>query len=474
MRLKYLFFFLLSINLNSQIELNNLFTDNMVLQQNSNVNFWGSADIGEELVINTTWSEESFRTKVRNNGTWFLKIKTPKAGGPYSISILCNNDTKLIENILIGEVWLASGQSNMEMTLSGRNREPVIGSQDMIAKSNNPNIRFITVGRKTSDKPETTFSGNWVESSHKTSPKFSAVAYSYANYLNEVLDVPVGIIHSSFGGSPAEAWINNKTLNQTLSKEELNYNIKSEHHKPSSLFNGMINPIIPFNINGVIWYQGESNVSRYKNYTQVMNNLIRSWRSEWGLGDFSFYFVQIAPNGSTNQGDGTTQAFLREAQLKTMQSMKNTGMVVTLDIGSTYTNHPPEKKLVGKRLAYWALAKDYGYNNLKFSGPIYDSHNVSDGKVYVKFKYAVNGVTSFGNELNGFEIAGIDKVFYDADASIDSHWSAKPGERSVLILKSDKVPNPLYIRYAWKNYIDGSLYNVEGLPASSFRSYNFE
>ena len=204
-----------------------------------------------------------------------------------------------------------------------------------------------------------------------------------------------------------------------------------------------------------------------------MNGLIKNWRDEWGLGDFPFYFVQLAPNGSLGQGNGTSQAFLREAQLKTMLSVKNTGMAVTLDIGSTITNHPPEKLLIGKRLAYWALAKNYGFDGLPYSGPIYESMKVKNNKVYVNFKYAQSGVTSYGKPLNGFEVAGEDKKFYKADASIDPHYSA--GEnRSVLILSSKHVPNPLYIRYGWKNYIEGTLYNVEGLPASSFRSYNFD
>ena len=203
---------------------------------------------------------------------------------------------------------------------------------------------------------------------------------------------------------------------------------------------------------------------------KLMNGLIKNWRDEWGLGDFPFYFVQLAPNGSLGQGNGTSQAFLREAQLRTMLSVENTGMAVTLDIGSTITNHPPEKLLIGKRLAYWALAKNYGFNSLPHSGPVYESMKVKNNKVYVNFKFAKNGVTSYGKPLSGFEIAGEDKIFYSADASIDPHWSAAWENRSVLTLSNKNVPNPLYIRYGWKNYLTPNFINKEGLPASSFSS----
>jgi len=474
MRFLYLFVFLLSFSSIAQIELSNLFSDNMVLQQESHVNLWGKAKKNQELIIYTSWSEKIIRTIVKDDGSWEVKIKTPSAGGPYNIQVICDGETKTINNVLIGEVWLASGQSNMEMTLSGNNREPVIGSLDAIANSNNTKIRFFNVKVKVSEERIDDIEGEWLEANFKNTPNFSAVAYSFAKYLNQVLDIPFGIINSPKDGSVAEAWISPDVLKKITTNKELSYYAKQPHNNPSVLFNGMINAIIPFTIKGVIWYQGEGNSGRYQNYMKLMNGLIKNWRDEWGLGNFPFYFVQLAPNGSLGQGNGTSQAFLREAQLRTMLSVENTGMAVTLDIGSTITNHPPEKLLIGKRLAYWALAKNYGFNGLPYSGPVYDSMEVKNNKVYVNFKFAKNGVTSYGKSLSGFEIAGKDKIFYDADASIDPHWSAGWENRSVLTLSNKNVPNPLYIRYGWKNYIDGSLYNVEGLPASSFRSYDFD
>ena len=474
MRFIYLFVFLLSFSSSAQIELSNLFSDNMVLQQESHVNIWGKAKKNQELIIYTSWSGKIVRTIVKDDGSWEVKIKTPSAGGPYNIQVTCDGETKTINNVLIGEVWLASGQSNMEMTLSGNNREPVNGSLDAIANSNNTKIRFFNVKVKVSEERIDDVEGEWLEANFKNTPNFSAVAYSFAKYLNQVLDIPFGIINSPKDGSVAEAWISQDVLKKITTNKELSYYAKQPHNSPSVLFNGMINAIIPFTIKGVIWYQGEGNSGRYQNYMKLMNGLIKNWRDEWGLGDFPFYFVQLAPNGSLGQGNGTSQAFLREAQLRTMLSIENTGMAVTLDIGSTITNHPPEKLLIGKRLAYWALAKNYGFNGLPHSGPVYESMKVKNNKVYVNFKFAKNGVTSYGKPLSGFEIAGEDKIFYSADASIDPHWSAGWENRSVLTLSNKNVPNPLYIRYGWKNYIEGALYNVEGLPASSFRSYDFD
>ena len=474
MRFIYLFVFLLSFSSIAQIELSNLFSDNMVLQQESHVNIWGKAKKNQELIIYASWSGKIIRTIVKDDGSWEVKIKTPSAGGPYNIQVTCDGETKTINNVLIGEVWLASGQSNMEMTLSGNNREPVNGSLDAIANSNNTKIRFFNVKVKVSEERIDDVEGEWLEANFKNTPNFSAVAYSFAKYLNQVLDIPFGIINSPKDGSVAEAWISPDVLKKITTNKELSYYAKQPHNNPSVLFNGMINAIIPFTIKGVIWYQGEGNSGRYQNYMKLMNGLIKNWRDEWGLGDFPFYFVQLAPNGSLGQGNGTSQAFLREAQLRTMLSVENTGMAVTLDIGSTITNHPPEKLLIGKRLAYWALAKNYGFNSLPYSGPVYESMKVKNNKVYVNFKFAKNGVTSYGKPLSGFEIAGEDKIFYSADALIDPHWSAGWENRSVLTLSNKNVPNPLYIRYGWKNYIKGALYNVEGLPASSFRSYDFD
>ena len=220
--MKIYFLLLISfLSLNSQIEPNPLFSDNMILQRNSDVNIWGKADKGEDLSVQVAWSDKTYTTKVKSDGSWHLNIPTPDAGGPYQIDILCNDAVLKIKNVMIGEVWVASGQSNMEMTLSGFNREPVLSSLDMIAKANNPKIRLLTVKKTFSDVRLNSFEGHWVESNHKTASEFSAVAYSFANYLNEVLDIPIGIILTSWGGTPAEAWTPLETLSKILTKKEI-------------------------------------------------------------------------------------------------------------------------------------------------------------------------------------------------------------------------------------------------------------
>ena len=449
-----------------------LFSDDMILQRESQVPIWGLASPNEKVTILSSWNNRTASTKADNQGNWIVKIETPLAGGPYEINISSGDSVLNYSNVLIGEVWIASGQSNMQMALYGGGKEPVFGSIDMIAQANNSNIRLFTVRHRSSETPKKDLNGKWLVSSPSNVSGFSAVAYSFANYLNKVLDIPIGIIHSSWGGSPAEAWTDQKTLNKIFEKSEIRnrHKDKAIHHNPSGLFNAMINPLIAFKIRGAIWYQGESNVGRANNYTKLMNNMIDGWRSQWNQGSFPFYFVQIAPNGAGGNTNKTSQAFLREAQLMTMLQTENTGMVVTLDIGSEYTVHPPEKILVGKRLAYWALVKDYKLGGISFSGPVYKSLDIKGHKVIVNFDYAQNGITSYNKPIVGFEIAGSNKVFYKANAKVIRGYGLN---RSKLEVSSDSVKNPEAVRYGWKNYLIGNLYNSQGLPASSFRSDNW-
>lgn len=449
-----------------------LFSDDMILQRESQVPIWGLASPNEKVTILSSWNNKTASTKADNQGNWIVKIETPQAGGPYEINISSGDSVLNYSNVLIGEVWIASGQSNMQMALYGGGKEPVFGSIDMIAQANNSNIRLFTVRHRSSETPKKDLNGKWLVSSPSNVSGFSAVAYSFANYLNKVLDIPIGIIHSSWGGSPAEAWTDQKTLNKIFEKSEIRnrHKDKAIHHNPSGLFNAMINPLIPFKIRGAIWYQGEANVGRANNYTKLMNNMIDGWRSQWNQGSFPFYFVQIAPNGAGGNTNKTSQAFLREAQLMTMLQTENTGMVVTLDIGSEYTVHPPEKILVGKRLAYWALVKDYKLGGISFSGPVYKSLDIKGHKVIVNFDYAQNGITSYNKPIVGFEIAGSNKVFYKANAKVIRGYGLN---RSKLEVSSDSVKNPEAVRYGWKNYLIGNLYNSQGLPASSFRSDNW-
>ena len=471
---KNLFFCILFVfisNLNAQIELGPLFSDDMILQRNSQVSIWGSAKGNEKVSIISSWNNNEVFTKADNNGNWTADISTPDAGGPYEIKISSKKNILNLTNVLIGEVWVASGQSNMQMALYGGGREPVLRSIDMIAQAKNPNIRLFTVKHNSSISPIKELKGKWLVSSPANVSAFSAVGYSFADYLNKVLDIPIGIINTSWGGTPAEAWTDKKTLDSNFEKSQIRNNHKDKvvQHNPSGLFNAMINPLIPFKIRGAIWYQGEGNVSRANNYTKLMNKMIEGWRSNWGQGSFPFYFVQLAPF-SYNGINNTASAYLREAQLHTMLQTENTGMAVTLDIGSEKTIHPPEKILVGKRLAYWALVKDYNLGGISFSGPIYKSLKINGDKVIVNFDYAQNGITSYNKAIIGFEIAGEDKIFYPANAKVIRGYGSN---RSKLEVSSDSVKKPVAVRYGWKNYLKGNLYNTQGLPASSFRSDNW-
>lgn len=472
MRFLNLIFLFFVTGISAQIQMGPLFSDDMILQRESQVPIWGLASPNEKVTVLSSWNNKTTSTKADNNGNWNVKIETPQAGGPYQLNISTSNSVLNYSNVLIGEVWIASGQSNMQMALFGGGKEPVLGSIDMIAQSKNSSIRLFTVKLSSSETPIKQLKGQWLVSSPANSSGFSAVAYSFANYLNKVLDIPIGIINTSWGGSPAEAWTDKKTLDFNFEKSEIrnNHKDKDVHHNPSGLFNAMIHPLIPFKIRGAIWYQGEANVGRANNYTKLMNNLIDGWRLNWNQGSFPFYFVQIAPNGAGGKKNKSDQAYLREAQMMTMMQTENTGMAVTMDIGSEFTVHPPEKILVGKRLAYWALVKDYGIKGISFSGPIYKSLTIKGDKIIVNFDYAQNGITSYNEPLLGFEISGPDRVFYPANAKVIRDYGSN---RSKLEVSSSKVKNPVAVRYGWKNYLKGNLYNTQGLPASSFRSDNW-
>ena len=453
---------LFAINLiaSQNLKLPSIFNDNMILQQDSNISIWGWSKSRSSISITVSWNEKTLITNSDDNGKWIINIKTPKSGKSHEISLKSGDQKISLSNILMGEVWIASGQSNMQMNLKGYNNEPVLGANDAIANSNNSEIRFFTVERNTSETKMENLEGNWSISNPENSPSFSAVAYSFAKHLNTVLDVPVAIIHSSWGGTPAEAWTDSQSLNTDFEKGVIKNHRGRASDEPSSLYNAMINPLINFRIKGAIWYQGESNVARANNYAKLKNSMIEGWRRAWNQGSFPFYFVQISPY-KYDGNDKSSSAYLREAQLNTMFNTSNTGMAVSLDVGDENSIHPPRKFILGKRLAYWALNKDYGLSTVEFSGPVFKSLEIKENKVLIEFDYAKNGLYCPDEEINNFELASEDKVFYPANAKIT---------RNQLEVQSDDVKNPVHVRYGWKNYLKGNLFNTKGLPASSFRS----
>ena len=460
---------LASFQINAKIKLPALFSDNMMLQQKANSPMWGWAEKNGNLTIKTSWNSKLYKVKADNQGKWKVDLQTPVAGGPFTIEVTEGTEKIIIKNVLIGEVWLCSGQSNMEMPLKGFQGQPVINGNEIIVRSTNINIRLITVPRATVLEPLTDFEGKWEVASPKTTSNFSATAWYFGSLLQEVLDVPVGLIHVSYGGSSMEAWMNQEMLKDFASakipttKEEL---AKDPNRVPTTLFNGMLSPVIGYGIKGCIWYQGESNYERAAEYKDLMKKMVSSWRTLWKQGDFPFYYAQIAPFNYASFHpkdylDKYNSAYLREAQLKASKEIPNSAMAVLMDIGEENSIHPMDKEKGGSRLAYLALARTYGIEGFEFESPKYKSMEIKDNSVTVSFDDVANGITSYDKEVSGFELAGADKIFYPAKTVV---------RRKSVILTSDKVAKPVAVRYLFKDFAKAELFSAGGLPVSSFRT----
>lgn len=463
----FLFVFLhfLSSHSNAQTTLPSFFSNNMVIQQKTNVNFWGKDLPGKQIVISSSWGESSSAITGKD-GKWMLKISTPQAGGPYSITVKGSNEI-ILSDVLVGEVWFCSGQSNMLLGLKSYSDRFGSGSNEEILHSDNDNLRVFQTKQNASLVPLDNVSGNWVISQPSTASSFGATAYFFGKLLQEILHVPVGLIISAWGGSPQEAWMSAQSLSgfkQIVLPEKLPDELAFK--QPILLYNGMVHPFIPFSIKGAIWYQGEGNVVNPELYKDLLPTMIQAWRKDWGIGSFPFYFVQLAPYKLNN----INSAFLREAQLNAMLNVENTGMAVALDIGDCSDIHPREKKVLGNRLAYWALSKTYNLKGIECSGPVYQSMSkLPEGKIELDFDQ--NGLTSFSNILTGFEIAGEDRIFYTADAV----FSSKAPKNQSITVWNEKVKDPVAVRYCFKSCVeDASIFNEYGLPASSFRTDSWE
>jgi len=648
------------------LEVSALFTDNMVLQQNTLVKIWGKSFPQIKINIEASWGEKATAISGKN-GKWICDIKTPSAGGPYTLSIADKNSLIKIDNVLIGEVWFCSGQSNMEMPVQGWPPNDLIqNSEQEIEEANYPGIRMFTVARHASLLLQDDVIGSWRECNPQNVKAFSATAYFFARKLYKELNVPIGLVHSSWGGTPAQAWMDKKHLQNypefkattelidksqekiaiqknwlanleqlildeadnvnrfeeldlkdkgvekdnfddaewktmqlprlwetsalgefdgvvwfrkkvdlssfhdnknliielgpiddmditffngneigrhmkegfwnkkrvykipaNLIKKGINtiavkvidnqgggglygvpedlkiyvagdseknislagdwkylptaeyknarfylFNIQNQQYyqrpkvpvesnpqNPTTLYNGMVYPVVPFTIKGVIWYQGEDNTPNPEQYEELFPDLIQNWRNIWGLGSFPFYFTQIAPY----QYEEDRQSFkLRDAQRKSLK-VENSGMAVTLDIGNPQNIHPANKQDVGLRLALWALAKTYN-KDVVFSGPLYESMEVKGNTVVISFNYSGKGLKAKDDVLKKFLIAGNDKIFKDATALIDGNK---------LVISHPDIENPEAVRYLWDNTSAATLFNLDGLPASSFRTDNW-
>ena len=458
--------------LHAQVKLPSIFTDNLVLQQQADVLLWGWADKNKQVSIKTSWNNAEYQAKANQDGRWEVKVKTPAASfTPYTISISDGSPVEF-KNILIGEVWMCTGQSNMEMPMKGFKGQPILGSNEAILKSKNPYIRLYNVPRSSQlQEQDNSKPFSWKEAAPESVSNFSATGYYFGRLLQEMLQVPVGLINCSYGGSYIESWMSRETLKafKEITPPKQQSEIKVPNRTPTTLYNGMLHPVIGYGIRGAIWYQGESNYERPDQYELLLPALVKEWRQEWNLGEFPFYYAQIAPFNYLqlppyNFGGKFNSAYLRDAQRKSEDKISNAAMAVLLDLGEENSIHPMHKKEGGERLALLALANTYALKGFGAHSPVFENMAVEGSTASLKFKHADNGLTSFAKELQHFEIAGEDKQFYPAKAIIKG---------STVIVSSPLVKSPVAVRYAFKDFVVGDLYSTEGLPVSSFRTDDF-
>ena len=454
------------MGIKAKVTLPKIFSDGMVMQRETNANLWGEAKASSNVKITTSWDNKSYVVRSDSNGKWKTSVKTPKAGGPFSITF-SDGEKLTINNILIGEVWICSGQSNMEMPMKGYKNQPVDNAVEDILHSKDSNLRLFTVKRNSKFKPVDDVTGNWNEANPASIRNFSATAYYFGRELRRSLDVPVGLIVAAWGGSACEAWMTADWLKAfpdakiPVSEED----IKSKNRTPTVLYNGMLHPLIGFSMRGVIWYQGEDNVTRYSTYADMLTTMIGGWRSVWKQGDFPFYFCQIAPYDYKLINYTVNSAFLREQQSKAELMNQNCGMAVLMDVGMDFGIHPRKKYQAGMRLALLALDKTYGVEGLTSESAYYDKMEIKGDTAVISFKRAdmwIYGAKGYKSDL--FEIAGEDRIFHPAKAWI---------ERSKVYVKCDSVKTPVAVRYAFKDWADGDLF-CDGLPISSFRTDNWD
>ncbi len=458
----------------ADVRLPQIFSTNMVLQRNIVIPVWGWAAPGEKISVQ--FNKQTKTTKAGRDGKWNVALNQEMAGGPFTL-IVKGKNTVTIDNVLVGEVWLLSGQSNMEMMVKHSSDKRY--DKDIREASNNQ-IRHIKFATTVSDTPALDVPGVWkIGNDSNNVADFSSVGYFFAQKLYEELHVPIGLVNATWGGTIVETWTSREALDKD---NDLKTGIKKTYAEvkaakpdgkvgpneyPSLLYNGMIHPLIPYAIKGALWYQGESNAGRAKQYAKSFPLMIADWRARWKEGEFPFYFVQLASWNANNgnSANGSSWAELREAQTSTL-SIPNSGMAVALDIGDSKDIHPSNKKEVGLRLAAIALIKNYGQKG-EYSGPVYESMATAGSKALLSFKHADElWIKDNYGYLKGFEVAGADQKFYYAKAAVND------GKVEVF---SDSVAAPVAVRYGWADDMpEANLYNKSGFPAVPFRTDNWK
>jgi len=469
-----------------------IFGDNMVLQRNYATPIWGTAAPNQSITL--TIAGQTRQATAGADGKWMVKLDPVKEGGPYELTV-SGPSSITYKNVLFGDVWICSGQSNMEWIVKNSK-----DAQIAIDSSANPNLRLFTVKKNPAQTPANDVTGKWDESSSQSSPSFSAVGYFFGRELQKQLNVPIGLIHTSWGGTAIQLWQSKEAIEADEDMKQVYVAWQAQQDRfeaaqkkyredvakakeenkpapaaprggppmaPACLYNGMIAPLVPYGITGAIWYQGESNAGNAKLYRKQMPAMINQWRKDFG-NEFPFYMVQLANFMKKDaQPVDSDWAELRESQLQTAQTNPKTGMAVIIDIGEANDIHPKNKEDVGKRLALAALGQHYG-KNIEYSGPLYASMKTEGNKIRLMFHHTGSGMmaksderAAGGQKVKGFAIAGEDRKFVWADAQIDGN---------TIVVSSPEVANPVAVRYGWANNPDCNLYNKEGLPASPFRT----
>lgn len=457
----------------AKIWLPEIIGDNMVLQQETGVKLWGKAAAGSTVTVSPSWTDRKFTTKSGKDGSWEISVGTPSAGyTPQSIVISDKESSVTVNDVLIGEVWYCSGQSNMEMPLNGFWNCPVEGANRTIATASRyKGIRCVMIPKTASTTPRDDVQAKWMKSTIENAPWFSATAYYFAELLTEALDVPVGIIVCSWGGSKVEGWLPEETVRgygefdfekEYSQAEKVEYDWQWNYYTPSIMYNAMYHPVRKYTVKGFLWYQGESNVGHHDTYPERFATLAELWRSNQGGEEKPIFLVELAPWA---YGDDISGPLFREAQHRIPSIVPASGVVCTNDLvypDEVTQIHPRLKKPVGERLAYMALNKAYGYQSIGCEGPSYRSMTVNGNVAEIFCDNASEGFTPWSS-LIGFEIAGQDRVFYPAEAHIDT-------DKKTILVSSPEVQNPAAVRYCFHDFMVGNVIGMRSLPLVPFRT----
>ncbi|MGV6946741.1 sialate O-acetylesterase [Sphingobacterium kyonggiense] len=440
------------------LRLPNFFSDNMVVQRNTHVKFWGWGKAGQKVTLVPSWSKDSVHTTITGDATWKAELPSPEAGGPFNIEILSQKQKITLKNILVGEVWLVSGQSNMQWSAEQNLKQ----MKDILPSIANDKIRLLQISNIASQSEQENIFDSWQLCDSSSAGSFSAIGYFFGKKLHDELNIPIGIINSSWGGSSAEYWTPSEVVyadKELTELADLQKVAPRKPYQPGVLWNSMLYPFAGFPIAGALWYQGEDNTISYQGYDKLIHGMVNSWRKSWNL-EFPFYFVQIAP--FQYKYDKPNAALLREQQSKTALSLNKSGMVVVTDLVDDIKNiHPQKKKEVALRLADLALVNDYGVKKNDYQSPIYKDYKIEGNKIRIRFNNLNGKLKVEGSDITEIYIAGQDQKFYPGKGKI---------EGNELIVSSDQVKKPIAVRFGFSNTAMPNLFNENRLPVAPFRT----